>query len=143
MVRTSDWRSGIRMFFRQPGLTASAVVALGLGIGLTTLLFSPAYAIYLRGLPVPGGDRIMAISATNVATGRQRLPVPIHDLADWREAQRSFEDLAGFEMASFNVVVRDGQPERLAGAFLTANAFDLVGVRPHLCRGFTGADGAP
>ena len=44
----NDWRAGMRMFVRQPGLTSAAVVALALGVGLTTLLFSIGYGIFLR-----------------------------------------------------------------------------------------------
>jgi predicted permease len=143
MIYPSDWRSSVRSLVRDPGLAASAVVALGLGIGLTSLLFSLTYGIYYRGLPFPEGDRIMAISATNVANGRARLEVSVHDLADWTAAQRSFDELAGFQRSSVNVVVRAGQPERLVGAYMTANAFDVLRAAPLLGRAFSPADGAP
>lgn len=143
MALVNDSRLAVRMFVRQPGLTAAAVVALALGVGLTTLLFSIGYGIFLRGLPVPQGRRIMAVTFTNVAAGRQQLGVGIHDFADWRAAQRSFDDLAAFQMASLNVVVRDGQPERLLGAFLTANGFEMLHARPLLGRTLVAGDGAP
>jgi predicted permease len=143
MFLATDWRLAVRMFARQPGLTVAAVVALALGIGLTTLLFSISYGIFLRGLPFPEGDRIVAVTLSNVATGRQRLGVSIHDLADWRTAQGSFDELAGFQTSSLNVVVRDGQPERLAGAFLTTNGFAVMGARPLMGRAFVEGDGAP
>ena len=120
------------MFVRQPGLTTAAVVALALGVGLTTLLFSIGYGIFMRGLPLPDSHRIMAVTFANVAGGRQKLGVGIHDVADWRASQRSFEDLAGFDLGSLNVVVREGQPERLRGAFLTANGFEALRARPLL-----------
>jgi len=142
MSSAIDWRLSIRMFARQPGLAAAAVVALALGVGLPTLLFSIAYGIFLRGLPFPDGDRIVAVRLSNVATGRQRLGVTIHDFADWCAAQTSFEQLAAFEMASLNVVVRAGQPERLAGAFLTVNGFAVMGARPLLGRTFVEGDTA-
>ena len=131
------------MVVRQPGLTAAAVLALALGVGLTTLLFSIGYGIFLRGLPLPEGRRIMAVTLTNTATGRQKLAVGIHDFADWRAAQRSFDDLAAFDYASLNVVVRDGQPERLRGALLTANGMELLHARPLMGRTFVPNDGAP
>lgn len=106
MALVNDWRLAVRMFVRQPGLTIAAVVALALGVGLTTLLFSIGYGIFLRGLPLPEGRRIMAVTFTNVATGRRQLAVGIHDFADWRASQRSFDDLAAFQFASLNVVVR-------------------------------------
>ncbi len=142
MSLATDWRLAVRMFVKQPGLTAAAVVALALGVGLPTLLFSIAYGIFLRGLPMPDGDRIVAITFTNVATGRQRLGVTIHDLSEWQAAQTSFEELAAFQMASLNVVARDGQPARLAGAFLTANGFAVMRARPLLGRTFVETDAA-
>src|SRR5512135_3489187 len=96
----SDWRIALRQFARQPGLTLSAVVALALGVGLPTLLFSIGFGIFLRGLPFPDGDRIVAVTLANVATGRQRLNLSIHDLADWRAAQSSFDELGAFRMSS-------------------------------------------
>jgi putative ABC transport system permease protein len=143
MSRATDWRLAVRLFARQPGLTASAAIALALGVGLPTLIFCIAYGIFLRGLPVPEGGRIVAVTFSNVATGRQRLSVSVHDLQDWRTAQSAFDELAAFQMSSMNVVVRDGQPERLAGAFLTANGFAVLGVRPLMGRTFVQGDGAP
>ncbi|MDO8834912.1 MAG: ABC transporter permease [Vicinamibacterales bacterium] len=143
MTHATDWRSGFRLMAKQPGLAASAIVALGLGIGLTSLLFSLTYGIYLRDLPFPGGDRIMAISATNVATGRARLEATVHDVAAWRQTQQSFEDLAAFGRGSLNVVLQANQPERLVGAWLTPNGFDVLQARPLFGRTFTEADGAP
>ena len=139
----SDWRLAVRLFFRQPGLTTAAVIALALGVGLTTLVFSIGYGIFMRSLPFPEGDRIMAVTCANLASGRQKVAVSIHDLADWRSSQHSFEDLAGFDLASLNVVMREGQPERLRGAFLTANGFEALRVRPLLGRALLPADGAP
>jgi putative ABC transport system permease protein len=143
MSHGSDWRLAIRTFFRQPGLTAAAVVAFGLGIGLTTLLFSISYGIFLRGLPVPHGDRIAAVMVTNIATGRERLGLSVHDFADWSAAQTSFEEFAAFQTSSLNVVVKAGYPERLAGAFLTGNGFAVMGVRPLLGRTLVRSDAEP
>jgi predicted permease len=143
MFYVRDWRLAGRLLVRQPGLAGAAVVALALGVGLTTLLFSIGYGIFLRGLPLPESNRIVAITFANVATGRQKIAPSIHDLADWRAAQHSFEDLAGFVFGSIPVVVRDGQPERLRGAFLTANGFELLCATPLLGRTLLPADGAP
>ncbi len=143
MSLPSDWRMALRQFVTQPGLTVAAVVALALGVGLPTLLFSIGYGIFLRGLPFPEGHRIVAVTLANVATGRDRLDLSIHDLADWRAAERSFDELAAFRMSSLNVVVREGQPERLAGACVTTNGFEVMRARPLMGRTFVEADGAP
>ena len=143
MFSLSDWRMAVRMFFRQPGLTAAAVVALALGVALTTVLFSIGYGIFLRGLPVPEGDRIMAVTISSTATGQRKLGVGIHDFEDWRVAQRSFEGLAAVRFASLNVVARDGQPERLRGAFMSGDGFGVLRVQPFLGRTLVPADATP
>jgi predicted permease len=143
MFSFGDWRMAVRMFFRQPGLTAAAVVALALGVALTTLLFSIGYGIFLRGLPVPEGDRIMAVTISSPTTGQRRLGVGLHDYEDWRTAQRSFESLAASRFASLNVVAREGEPERLRGAFMSGNGFTALGVQPLLGRTLLPDDAAP
>jgi predicted permease len=143
MFSLADWRMAARMFVRQPGLTAAAVVALALGVALTTLLFSIGYGIFLRGLPVPEGDRIMAVTISSIGTGQRNLGVGIHDFEDWRVAQRSFESLAAARFASLNVVVREGQPERLRGAFMSGDGFSVLRVQPLLGRTLVPDDATP
>ena len=142
MSLAADLRVATRLLVKQPGLTAAAVVALALGVGLPTLLFSIAYGIFLRGLPCPNSDRIVAIPLTNVAMHRTSLPVTIHDLADWRASQTSFDGLAAFQTSSLNVTTADGHPERLAGAFLTGNGFEVIGARALMGRTFGERDAA-
>ncbi len=138
-----DWRLAVRTLVRQPGLAAAAVMALALGVALTTLLFSIGYGIFLRGLPVPDGDRIMAVTINRPATGQRKLGVGIHDYEDWRVAQRSFESLAASRIANLNVAAPDGQPQRLRGAFMTGNGFGVLGVRPLLGRTLLPGDSTP
>jgi putative ABC transport system permease protein len=143
MSHATDWRLAFRLFLKQPGLTAAAVVALALGVGVTTLLFSIGYGIFLRGLPFPDSDRIMSVTLSNVATGRQRLGVSLHDFADWKSGQRAFDDLAAFQMASLNVVAEGRDPKRLVGAFMTGNGFAVLGARPLLGRTLIPDDALP
>jgi putative ABC transport system permease protein len=142
MSHLTDWRLAFRLFLKQPGLTAAAVVALAVGIGVTTLLFSIADGIFLRGLPFRDSGRIMAVTVSNVATGKERLGVSIHDFVDWKNGQRGFDDLAAFQMASLNVVAEGRDPKRLAGAFITGNGFAVLGARPLLGRTLVPDDGA-
>jgi hypothetical protein len=66
-----DLRYGVRMLARRPGASAIAVVALALGIGLTTVMFSIVEGVLLRGLPFDGGDRIMLLDRVNLAWRRR------------------------------------------------------------------------
>ena len=64
-----DVRYGLRSLLKAPGLTAVAVLALTLGIGLTTTMFSIVYGALLRGLPYPDGERIVVVSRSNPTRG--------------------------------------------------------------------------
>jgi predicted permease len=142
MSLTDDLRFGARMLLKQPSLTAIAVLALALGIGLTTIMFSIVNGALIRGLPFEDSERIVAVSGTNVAENQDRLSVSIHDFTDYREAQRSIESLSAFYTGTVNVS-GEGRPDRYDGAFVTANMFDVVRVRPILGRGFVKGDDAP
>jgi predicted permease len=142
MSLRDDLRFGFRMLLKQPGLTGIAVLALALGIGLTTIMFSIVNGALIRGLPFEESERIVAISGTNVAENQNRLSVSIHDFTDYREAQRSIESLGAMYAGTVNVS-SEGKPERFDGAFVTANTFDVTRVRPILGRGFVQGDDAP
>ena len=135
------------MLLKRPGTSALAVVALGLGIGLTTTMFSIVHGVFLRGLPFDRSDRILAVGDYN---RRQAGPPPprgliVADYLDVRAAQRSFEDLAASSV-SFDrgdLVGPDGIPLRYEAARLTPNALDVLRVQPLVGRGFTEADAQP
>ena len=127
---------------RAPGVSVIAVVALALGIGLTTVMFSIVYGAMYRGLPFEGGERIMSVNRSNPEEGEFRIGVPIHDFRDWQERQRAFEALAAHTTGTVNVRAAE-QPERYSGAFVTANTFDLLGVAPLIGTGFGAEDERP
>ena len=129
----SDLRLAIRMMVRQPGMSALAVVALALGIGLTTTMFSIVNGAALRGLPFPESDRILHVAPFNVAE-RGDVDSPAHAVAQFTARQQSFEQLAAFRFATANVVGPDGIPERYQGAWITANTFRALRVAPVIGR---------
>lgn len=131
----TDLRYAGRGLLRNPGVTVIAVAALALGIGLTTMMFSIVYGALHRGLPFEGGDRIMHLARANPEEGIQSMDVTIHDYRDWAERQRSFEHLAAFYQGTVNIRGTE-RAERFDGGFMTANAFDVVGVQPVLGRSF-------
>jgi putative ABC transport system permease protein len=137
-----DLRVGVRALFKQPGSTALSVLAFGLGIGLCTTMFSIMYGIYGRGIGVPEADRLVVLSQSNPSRDIDRMEVPLHDLYDWREEQRSFEGLGGFSMGTMNLS-DGGDPERFDGAWVSANAFDLLQVQPVVGRAFQEGDDGP
>ncbi|HVT18496.1 MAG TPA: ABC transporter permease [Thermoanaerobaculia bacterium] len=141
----SFWREvrlGLRMLGKKPGHTLVAVVALGLGIGLTTAVFSIVYGIMFRGQPFPEFERVLALDRQNPSHDLKNQPADAHDYLDWCRRQRSFEGLAGYDDGPATVS-GDNRPERLDGAVLTANALDLLRVRPILGRGFRPGEDRP
>ena len=137
-----DFRYGIRMLWTNPGISAIAITALALGIGVTATVYSIVYGAMLKGLPFEGGDRLYTISRTDVTQEGSRMSVPIHDFLDWRAQQTQFEDIAGFYEGTVNVSGTDG-PVRYDGAFISAATFDLIGTAPQIGRGFIAGEDAP
>lgn len=117
---------------RDPALTAVSVLALMLGIGLTTMTFSIVYGALYRGLPFEDADRLVHLERSNLAAGIQSMEVTIHDFVDWREQQRSFVDLAAFDLTNLNVTGPEG-PERFEGAAMTPGGLRML--RAQLAKG--------
>lgn len=134
----TDLRLALRMMRKQPGMSLLAVVALALGIGLTTTMFSIVNGAVLRGLPFEDSERIYTVSRVNQATtqGDGVEPATLHDYVDWRTRQTSFEGLAAFSQRTANVVGPDGTPERYSGVWMTPNTLELLRAKPALGRDF-------
>jgi len=137
-----DLRFAVRMLGKHPALTGIAVAALALGIGLTTIMFSIVYGAILRGLPFESPEEIIHVERTNLEAGIEGMEVTVHDYVDWRERQRSFEDLAAFYSGTINVSGTE-RAERFDGGFMTANSFTLLGVQPVRGRLFRDEDNRP
>src|SRR4051812_5844647 len=137
-----DVRYGIRSLTQRPGVAIIAVLALTLGIGLTTTMFSIVYGALMKGLPYPDGHRIVVIVRANLAKGIQQQQPTVQDFLDYRAQQHSFVGLAAAASGSI-YVSGDEKAERFDGAWITANAFDVVGVRPFLGRTFQAGEDTP
>ena len=131
----SEVRYAVRSLRKSPGLSGIAVLALALGIGLTTIMFSIVHGAILKGLPFENADRLMHLERNNLAEDIESMEVTIHDYLDWREQQQSFESLAAYYDGTINMSGTE-RAERYEGAFMTANAFGSLGVQPILGRNF-------
>ena len=137
---TNDLRYGLRMVRKQPASSATAIIALALGIGLTALMFSIVYGAILRGLPFDKPQQIVRVGSTLLSEGREDMGMRIHDLSDIRARQHSFVELGGTTTGSVNL--SDGvRPERFEGAWVTPEVFGILGAKPALGRVFGAADG--
>jgi putative ABC transport system permease protein len=136
-----DVRFAMRMMRRNRGFAATAVLVLGLGIGVNNMLFTILDAHTLRGLPIRHSQRVLFISSLDDRAADRGLSFA--DYSDIRRAVRRYREIATFR-ASPMIVAGDGHAaERLDGAFVTANTFDAIGVQPVLGRGFAASDDTP
>jgi predicted permease len=137
-----DIRYGARSLRKSRALTTVAIVALTLGIGLTTTMFSIVYGALLKGMPFPDPDRLATVQRQNLSRGIQRMPTPIHDFQDYRTQQRSFSGIAAFSQGTVNVSGAE-KAERYEGAWVSAELFDVLQVKPQLGRTFTREEETP
>jgi predicted permease len=137
-----DIRYGARSLRKSRALTAVAVLALTLGIGLTTTMFSIVYGALLKGLPYPNSDELVAIQRQNVSRGIQWMQTSIHDYLDYRAQQKSFTGIAAFYGGTVNVSGVE-KAERYDGAWVSAELFDVLQVQPQLGRTFRREEETP
>lgn len=141
----NDLRFAFRQLIRMPAFSLLAAFSLALGIGLVATQFSLIDGILLRGLPVPGAQRIVHVSRLNPQTLDAHMweTVPIRDYIVFREQQTVVESLAAVNQMGFNLSGGGRMPSHHAGARTTANLIDLLGVRPQLGRWFDPAEDRP
>ncbi|HEV2805517.1 MAG TPA: ABC transporter permease [Chthoniobacterales bacterium] len=137
-----DIRYGLRMFLKNPGFTAIAVLALALGIGANSAIFSVVNALLLRPLPYKDPSQLVVIWENAAHLGfPKNTPSPANFL-DWQKQSTMFETMAAFAERSFNLT-GIGEPERLDGRRVSANLFSLLGVKPILGRTFVPDEDKP
>ena len=136
----SDLRFAVRMLAKRPLQTAVAIIALAIGIGANTAIFSVVHAALLEPLPYPEANRLVVVWGNHPDIGDEEASAP--DYNDWREQSRSFADMGALQFASLNLS-GDGEPERLVGVRAQASVFSTLGAAPALGRYFTPEEDVP
>ena len=137
-----DLRYALRMLAKNPTFTAIAVLALALGIGANSAIFSVVDAVLLRPLPFKNPGQIVMLWENAAHLGFPRdTPSPANFL-DWQKQATSFSGMAAMYERSFNLT-GVGEPERLEGRRVSANLFELLGVSARLGRTFVPEDDKP
>ncbi|HLK22572.1 MAG TPA: ABC transporter permease [Bryobacteraceae bacterium] len=132
-----DLRYAVRTLLRNPGFTLIAVLALALGIGANTAIFSVMNAVLLRPLPYLAPDRLVLLwQKMSGSASFAKMPCSTPDYIDYRDQTRTLENVAAFLEESFTLVNPSGT-ERVDGARVSANLFPLLGVSPWRGRVFT------
>jgi putative ABC transport system permease protein len=140
MILESIWqdlRYAVRAYLKAPTFTIITLTTLALGIGASTAIFSMVNGIVLRPLPFADPDRLIWINEVNPRGSVMSVSWP--DFLDWRGRVRSLDGLAAGRTNFFTLTGRD-QARRIDGRRVTANFFDVLGVRPAVGRGFVEAD---
>ena len=129
-----DIRYGARSLMKRRGFTIIALIALALGIGANTAIFSLVNAVLLRPLPFAEPDRLVWVWG-NIRNGSNRASVSPPDYLDYRQQNTTFEEFAASMGVALNLT-GSGEPERLTAAGVTGNYFQALGVPPYLGRTF-------
>lgn len=137
-----DMRYGLRMLLKNPGFTVIAVVALALGIGANSAIFTVVNTLLLRPLPYKNPSQLVVIWENATHLGFPKNTPSAANFLDWQKQNTLFEGMAAFAERSFNLT-GVGEPERLDGRRVSANLFDLLGVRPIIGRNFVPDEDKP
>ena len=129
------------MLFKQKGFTAVAVIALGLGIGANTAIFSLVNGVLLRPLPFPDAERMIYFEGKNPAAGiTTESNISFLDFTDWSQQTDLFASTAAYWTGTANFGADGAEPERVPRAGVTTGFFAVLGVQPVLGRTFVPED---
>ena len=138
-----DLRYGARMLLKSPAVTLVAIIALTLGIGANTAIFSVVHAVLLRSFPYQDGERLAIVwEHRKSGKGNPQNVINLGNFFDWKDQNTVFTDMAAFFDLNVNLT-GDGEPEEVPGQIATPNLFSLLGVNPIRGRTFAPDDGKP
>ena len=132
----NDLRYALRSLFKQPGFAAVVVVTLALGIGASTAIFSVVNAVLLRPLPFPHAERLQVVWGNYRSLNIERLRAKAAEYEDYAKQTEVFDAVAAYANHSFNVMTA-AEPERIRGAYVSANLFPMLEAQPSAGRVFT------
>ena len=138
-----DIRFGWRILAKSPGFTLAAVVAIALGIGVNSMMFTIYNAVLFKTLPFENPRQIVHIHSRNFVEGWDRRGIFYEDFLEYRAQARSFEGLAAYMDDGYIMRDERGAPHLIEGCLVTPNTFSLIGQRPLLGRDFRADDAMP
>ncbi len=137
-----DIRYGARVLIKSPGFTVVALVALALGIGANTAIFSVVNAVLLQRLPYRDANRIVVMWEHNFTGDHPHNVTSQENFIEWRREAKSFEGMAAFFDRRYNLTGA-GDPVVVTAQVATPNLFRVLGADPMLGRTFTDEEGEP
>src|SRR4051812_25297839 len=130
----ADLRYALRMLAKSPAFTFVAILTLGLAIGANTAIFSVVNAVLLRPLPYPQAEQLVRVFGTQPTL--PEAPSSPANFLEWQTENQAFEHIATYIGKGFNLTGTD-KPERVIGARVSSDLFQLLRVQPVLGRDFT------
>lgn len=137
-----DLRYGVRVLTKSPVVTLVAVLAIALGVGANTTIFSVVNSVLLRPLPFAKSEELVKVWTTDAKRGRNDLPTSFPNFTDWRERNRAFESMTAYSDASATLTSGE-RPEQIKGVAATADMFPLLGVKAFAGRPFSAEEEKP
>src|SRR5207248_6923 len=131
----TDFRFALRQLRKSPGFTLLSVLTLALGIGVNTAIFSLIHDLFLRGMPFQEVSRIVRIYGEAKERDLKQLPFSVPKFWHYRDGQNVFASFAA-DWGNGYILTGLGEPVQVLGENVTANYFDLLGIRPILGRNF-------
>src|SRR5436309_7473809 len=136
----NDLRYAVRILAKSPAFTAVAVLTLALGIGANTAIFSVVNAVLLRPLPYPESERLVWLSERSPNFPTMSVSYP--NFSDWRSQQQVFEEIGVYHWGNYNLTGK-GQPSRLTGVRISADALTALRARSAVGRIFNNDEDKP
>ncbi len=137
-----DIRYGVRMLLKSPSFSIVATIALALGIGANTAIFTVVNSVLLRPLPFPNSEQLMTLWETDSRRSIRQGSASYPNFADWREQSHSFDKMAAFHSTDFTLTGKS-DAVRVQGAVVNAELFSLLGVGPVVGRAFLPEEDSP
>src|SRR6266571_3637294 len=135
-----DIRYAIRTMLKSPGFTVVAALALALGIGANTAIFSVVNSVLLRPLNYKDPGRLVHVHRMQPPI--ERGPISRPDFFEWRDKQEVFAGIGAYDFQTLNLTGGD-QAERIVAARVTGNFFELFDISPAAGRLIGAADDEP
>src|SRR5690349_9624115 len=143
MTLLQDLQFSIRTLRKTPGFTLAAVLALALGIGANSAMFSLVDGVLLRPLPFAHSDRLVNVWETNLIRNIPRMVAAPGNYYDWRLQNHVFSAMGAYQQSTFTLASTEGEPERFQGAICDLGFFAALQVSPIQGRLFTDAEDQP
>lgn len=138
-----DVRFALRMIFSNPWFSGAIAGTIALGIGLNTMIFTLVNAVLMKPMPIPGGERLVAIRSVQITHVENQIRVSYPDFRDYRSQSSSFEALEGGTFEEGVLSENGNPPQAYSLERASSGIFDSLHIHPILGRGFLPSDDKP